>query len=84
MSLAEDIEHLASTYDDEFFEEKDDSIFKDYILGRLFWKTKDLQKINIQSMTESHIKNCIRIPLYKNKVNWDIIFNYELNKRNND
>jgi hypothetical protein len=76
MSMAEDIENL---YDDDY-EDTDDSIFKDYLLGVLFWETKDRVKINVSQMTESHIKNCMRLK-HKNKDNWDIVFQNELNKR---
>ena len=77
MSMAEDIENL---YDDDYYD-TDESIFKEYLLGKLFWKMKDKTKIHISKMTDSHIKNCMRIPFYRNKENWDIIFQNELNRR---
>jgi hypothetical protein len=78
MSIAEDIENL---YDDGFYE-TDDEIFKEYLLGELHWKTKGKSEIHISKMTDSHIINCMKIPLYLNKKNWDIVFKYELNRRN--
>lgn len=32
-------------------------------------------------MTIEHIFNCKRIPLYPNKENWNVLFNYELKIR---
>lgn len=78
MSLAEDIECYYNPFEEDNY---DDSIFKDYLLGKLSWKCKDGSRILVTRMTESHILNCIRIPLYPNKENWDIVFNYELRIR---
>lgn len=60
----------------------DDSIFKYYILGNLYWKRRDGIKVFVHEMTKSHIENILRIPKYRNKENWDIIFDYELKVRN--
>lgn len=73
--LAEDIEYLASAYD---FECDDTGIFLEYLKGNLFWITRDGKKINVKDMEESHIINTMRIPKYRNKENWDIIFQFEL------
>ena len=78
MSLAQDIEEAWNCWDDD---EPDESIFKKYLLGILYWKTKDGKQVLIQDMELSHINNILRIPLYHNKENWDIIFKYEKIKR---
>lgn len=80
MSLASDIEpEYNSNYFGDVFE--DESIFKRYIEGILFWVTKDKSNVLIEEMTSSHIKNILRISIYPNKKNWDLVFNYELKKR---
>jgi len=78
MSMAEDI---IDRYGEPDFYETDESIFRDYLLGMLFWTTKDKSKLHISQMTNSHIKNCMQRPFYPNKCNWDIVFQYELKRR---
>lgn len=80
MDLAEDIEYKP---EQEGFIERciSNNIFKDYILGRLSWKQSDGTFINLSDMSEEHIKNCLRIPLYPNKKEWDLIFKWELDER---
>jgi len=75
MSLAEDLEYWSSAYD---FEDDNIEIFSDYLQGNLFWRTRDGKKINVKDMEESHIRNTMRIPKYRNKENWDIVFQFEL------
>lgn len=75
MSLAEDLEYWSSAYD---FEDDNTEIFSDYLQGNLFWRTRDGKKINVKDMEESHIRNAMRIPKYRNKKNWDIVFQFEL------
>ena len=80
MSLASDIEHEYNSTDfGDIFE--DESIFKRYIEGRLFWVTKDKSNVLVEEMTSSHITNVLRIPLYPNKKNWDLVLNFELKRR---
>ena len=80
MSLASDIEHeYNSSYFGDVFE--DESIFKRYIEGRLFWVTKDKSTVLVEEMTNSHISNVLRIALYPNKKNLDLVLNFELKRR---
>jgi hypothetical protein len=60
------------------WEYDDDSIFRHYIDGVLQWVSRDKKKYLVQNMETSHILNCMRIPLYRNKENWDKIFRFEL------
>jgi hypothetical protein len=77
MSLAEDVEYWHSAYDNE---DDDIEIFEEYLQGNLFWRTKDGKKINVKDMEVSHIKNILRIPKYRNRYNWDLVLNFELNQ----
>ncbi len=76
MSMAEDFDGYEPSDDEE-----DESIFKEYIKGTLMWTTKTGERLFVSQMSESHIRNTMRMPTLKNKENWQIIFNYELEKR---
>lgn len=62
----------------ERWEYDDDSIFKKYIEQDLIWRAKNGAEYLVQEMENSHILNCMRIPRYRNKENWDKIFRFEL------
>lgn len=79
MGLGEDVDKW---YEVGIDDNDDDSILIDYLFDELYWKTKDGDKILVSEMQDSHILNCMRIPKYPNKYNWDRIFRFELKKRN--
>lgn len=64
--------------DESFYREK---IYKKYLTGKLYWITKNKDKILVGNMTDDHIANCLKIPKYHNKEKWDVVFNFELNIR---
>ena len=78
MSLAQDIEQEVWW---DFEDYSDPDICKYYLLGTLYWTTKAGNRIKVSDMTDSHISNCLQIPSFPNKENWDVIFKYELSKR---
>jgi len=80
MSLAEDYEFEPSDFE---YNTDNDEIFKEYLLGKLFWNTRDGKLINVKDMENSHILNCLRLPVYPNKENWDIVFKFEIKRRTN-
>lgn len=55
-------------------------LFNDYLEGSLRWQTKEGNGILVSEMSDNHIKNCLRIPAYRDKETWDIIFKIELYK----
>lgn len=62
-------------------EYQDDTIFKKYLTGNLYWETKNGNKIPIQDLSISHINNILKMN-FPNKENWKIILEFELNRRN--
>ena len=78
MSIADDMDVGYNPFDNDY---EDDGIFKLYLKDELYWTTKDLKRINVNQMTASHIEACMRIPLFHNKNNWTIVFNFELKRR---
>lgn len=62
------------------------SLEKKYMMGVLFWETKDNGPINVSRMTKLHIDNVVSY-INKGSVNeisskWIELFGYELQKRN--
>lgn len=78
MSMVEEYEFEPSDFK---YDETNSDIFREYLIGSLFWNTRDEKLINVKNMENSHILNCLRIPKYPNKENWDIVFKFELKRR---
>ena len=81
---------LAMLYEDKdyYAEHFDDEILTLYLKKKLYWTTKDNQKILVQKMQDSHLTNTINYLTRKDKIEnntaireWLDVFDLEFNKR---
>lgn len=80
------VERIIAEQEEQEIEDHIASLEKKYMMGVLFWETKDNGPINVSRMTKIHINNAVshigRGSLNKVSSKWIEIFGYEIQKRN--